>query len=231
MLVGLLAFAGLVESQVIPGGGGVAIPPSNCFPTDVNPCCWATYTSATVSGLGPAIITDPGVTSIWYGPWVTCDNCRPVQCTDNCDDTFPIRICNAGLGITATTSATATLNSGLDVSAANVVKASLGLALGVTVGSSVTITADCPIPTLACETLRSQVRVTIVAGRKAEVNHYWNLQGLWVSHRSCGTGTCPLQGGPWNDTCPATSSIGIADIEDILWSPIEAVDDDCHLCV
>ena len=208
--VAVVSSAALAQSSVGTGPPSpTATPPASCFPSDIDACCWATYTAAAVTGTGPAYIVDPGTTSIWSTPWVVCDNCRQPNCSQ-CDAGFPIRVCNAGVGLTVSSSATATLNAGLSVGITPQVKLSLGGALGISIGASVTLSADCPIPTTPCEILKSRVKITTVAGRKAAVDHNWHINGIWVTSYSCGPGGCPIQGNPWQADCPTTSSIGTA---------------------
>lgn len=189
-----------------------AQPPNSCFPTDVNPCCWATYTTATVTS-GPAYITAPGVTTSWDTPEVICNNCPQPRCC-MCDPPL-VRECSAGVGITLEISATATLNGELTLSAKELVEASLGASLGVTIGTSITFSVDCPIPTPGCAIRGGKVRITRVSGKTAAVDHSWSISGIWVSLSGwgCGAGSCPIQGGAWNATCPTTSSTATAKIE------------------
>lgn len=111
--------------------------------------------------------------------------------------------------MTITISATATINAELTVSAKSAVELALGSALGMTIGTSMTLSADCPIPTPGCAIKAGRVEVREVIGRKARVEHEWALAGTWRSH-SWPCHTCVIEGSLWTMTCPTAASIGEA---------------------
>lgn len=204
-------------------------PPISCYPPGLT-CCTAVATDYSLE-IGDAYLVSSGTTIPVHYPYFSCQNCRQPNC-GLCDTNFPPRVCDAGLGITVSTSATASIRAGLSAEIRELVEASLGAELGVTIGYSETTNVECPIPTLPCENLKARVTVNIVIGRKAAVDHNWSITGVWQSEgilSGCGPGTCPNQGQTWHDACQTSPSTGRAHIESFICE--SPVDDDvaCEL--
>ncbi len=214
------------------GENPVLRPPDTCHPPPPSYCCIPRILDWSVSS-GPAYLVNAGTVGTFTTPPLRCDNCRQPNCR-KCDSSFPMRPCNAGLGLTVSISASATLHGGLSVGASEAVKLSLGATLGVTIGTSVTLSVSCPIPTPPCSILEGTVTVTTITGKRAAVDHDWTVNGVWRSRgvlSGCGPGSCSAQGDDWTYSCEKSSSFGIAEIESFSCDPIVTIPECKMLCM
>ena len=202
----------LVQSQV-GGGPGIGtgigtlpVPIAECsctLPHDKDFCCDASQVWCRRVD-SPPIITVAG-TAITVGETRICTN------SAGCPDNPPSGdlTCNLGTSLARTTSATATIDSNITVGIPEI-KASLGSALGVPIGPSITISPSCSYPTPPCMVATIQGTLVGTVGIKAEITHQWTTGGTWANKYSwC---TCSINSSPWQQPCGSGISTGTADL-------------------
>lgn len=205
---------------------GVKVPwsncPSNCPPSDDDPCCEARQFFCTRFDSAP-YITDFGTirrrqtVADCNNCFQDCPCCPLILTTDHDPESepcapchiLPPRSCSVEINLTHTETATVSLSAGfsMEASAADIlaITSSLHHAIGVTVGETYGITGVCSWPSvLPCVHVRAEPFLEWSNSVKARVRHDWIASGHWDTAGWAGCGLyspCLIAGTPWNRVC------------------------------